>query len=288
MAKKKAKALRASKSKSAKKKVGKVKAVKRAAAKKKTARKVVKRAVKATKKVAKTAKRATRPKAVRSARPARRTLPAAPPIATPVGAAPVVDVESAPPAPSVMGPAPAGTGGGEGSAGEGGEAHGSAPALDAELVTAGPEAGDMAPDFALPDETGRIHRLSDYRGKRVVLYFYPKDDTPGCTTEACGFRNRLGEFSDRDAVVLGVSPDPPASHQRFAQKYGLTFPLLADEDHRVAQQYGVWVEKVRYGARSMGIARTTFIIDRDGRIAHVFRNVRPEGHEQQVLDRLAT
>ncbi len=287
MAKKKAKALGASKSRTARKKVSKNKAPKRATAKKKVARKVTKRATKVTGKVAKAAKKTkARQKPATKPRAPRRTLPAAPPPLTPaVAATPVVDVEAVPPATTT--PA-AGESRPESSAGEGAETHAGAPALEAELVRAGPEAGDMAPDFALPDETGRIHRLADYRGKRVVLYFYPKDDTPGCTTEACGFRNHLGEFTNRDAVVLGVSPDPPASHQRFAQKYGLTFPLLADVDHQVAQQYGVWVEKVRYGARSMGIARTTFIIDRDGRIAHVFRNVRPEGHEQQVLDRLAT
>jgi peroxiredoxin Q/BCP len=150
----------------------------------------------------------------------------------------------------------------------------------------GPAVGALAPDFTLPDHAGTTHTLSQYRGKPVVLYFYPKDDTPGCTVEACSFRDALGSFADRDAVVLGVSPDSAASHQRFVQKYTLTFPLLADEGHRVAEQYGVWVEKSHGGTTSMGIARTTFIIDADGYVAHVFRNVRPEGHEQEVLSKL--
>jgi peroxiredoxin Q/BCP len=140
----------------------------------------------------------------------------------------------------------------------------------------------------LPDQTGQTHRLSGYRGQKLVLYFYPKDDTPGCTTEACGFRDRLGSFTDRSAVVLGVSPDSAESHRRFVDKYGLTFPLLADTGHAVAQRYGVWVAKSRPGTTSMGIARTTFLIGTDGRIAHIFRNVRPDGHEQEVLDRLAS
>ena len=121
-----------------------------------------------------------------------------------------------------------------------------------------------------------------------MLYFYPKDDTPGCTTEACGFRNALASFTDRNAVVLGVSPDSVGSHQRFAEKFGLTFPLLSDESHAVAEKYGVWVEKSMYGRTYWGVARTTFIIDVDGRIAHIIRNVRPEGHEQEVLNLLGT
>jgi peroxiredoxin Q/BCP len=120
-----------------------------------------------------------------------------------------------------------------------------------------------------------------------VLYFYPKDDTPGCTLEACGFRDRLGQFTDHNAVVLGVSADPIESHQRFAQKYSLTFPILSDADHKVAERYGVWVEKTFGGEMSMGIARTTFIIDAGGRIEHIFRDVHAEGHEQEVLEHLA-
>jgi peroxiredoxin Q/BCP len=146
--------------------------------------------------------------------------------------------------------------------------------------------GDPAAEFTLPDDTGHPHTLSQYRGKTVVLYFYPKDDTPGCTAEACGFRDRLGDFAERNAVVLGVSPDSPHSHERFAQKYGLTFPLLADEGHKVAARYGVWVQKSRYGRTYMGVARSTFVIDANGRIAHVFHNVHPDGHEREVLTKL--
>ncbi len=164
------------------------------------------------------------------------------------------------------------------------------PAILAEPVTGyaetrvAPDVGDIAPDFDLPDQDNQIHTLSQYRGRKVVLYFYPKDDTPGCTTEACGFRDARSAIAERGAVVLGISPDPPSSHGRFAQKFGLNFPLLADEDHAVAEAYGVWVEKKMYGNVQMGVARTTFIIDTDGRIAHVFKKVRPEGHDQEVLD----
>jgi peroxiredoxin Q/BCP len=143
--------------------------------------------------------------------------------------------------------------------------------------------GQRAPDFNLADDQGGMHTLSGYRGRTVVLYFYPKDDTPGCTTEACGFRDTLGQFSDRGAVVLGVSPDDVSSHQKFIAKYGLTFPLLADEDHSVAERYGVWVEKSMYGKTYWGIARTTFVIAPDGTIRKIFRGVRPEGHEAEVL-----
>lgn len=169
------------------------------------------------------------------------------------------------------------------------------PPIEAELVDVpaaaaprpAPDVGDLAPEFELPDETGQLHTLAQYRGRKVVLYFYPKDDTPGCTTEACGFRDTLGEFDDRNAVVLGVSADAMESHRRFAYKFGLTFPLLADEDHAAAERYGVWVEKSEYGRTYMGVARTTFVIDPDGRIAHVFRDVRPEQHAQEVLRHLA-
>jgi peroxiredoxin Q/BCP len=147
-----------------------------------------------------------------------------------------------------------------------------------------PDVGRSAPDFELLDEQGRIHSLAAYRGRRVVLYFYPKDDTPGCTREACGFRDTLGEFDTRNAVVLGISPDSSASHAGFARKYGLTFALLADEGHAVAERYGVWGEQsVPGGGQRPGILRTTFVIDEAGRIAQVFRQVKPEGHEQEVL-----
>ncbi|MGD8452239.1 MAG: thioredoxin-dependent thiol peroxidase [Phycisphaerae bacterium] len=143
--------------------------------------------------------------------------------------------------------------------------------------------GQPAPDFELPDEQGRQRALRDYRGRKVVLYFYPRDNTPGCTREACGFRDALSGFDDRHAAVLGISPDSPASHERFAHKYSLTFPLLADENHAVAARYGAWGMKSRPGGKSEGLLRTTFIIDEAGRIAEIFRNVRPEGHEQEVL-----
>jgi peroxiredoxin Q/BCP len=146
------------------------------------------------------------------------------------------------------------------------------------------DAGDPAPAFALRDETGRMHSLSAYRGQTVVLYFYPRDSTPGCTREACGFRDSLGQFTDREAVVLGVSPDSAASHASFVKKYSLTFPLLTDANHAVAERYGAWGEKPGPGGPRLGILRTTFVIDEAGRIAQVFRNVRADGHEQQVLD----
>lgn len=145
--------------------------------------------------------------------------------------------------------------------------------------------GMPAPDFALSDETGEMHTLASYRGRRVVLYFYPKDDTPGCTREACGFRDTLDHFEQRNTVVLGVSPDAPESHAAFAKKHNLTFPLLADESHAVAERYGAWGEKrSRGGQVRLGILRTSFVIDEAGRIAHVFHQVNPVGHEQEILD----
>lgn len=154
--------------------------------------------------------------------------------------------------------------------------------------TAGPlQVGDAAPDFVLRDQEGNEHSLATYRGRKVVLYFYPKDDTPGCTREACGFRDTLGGFTTRNAVVLGVSPDSAASHARFAAKYGLTFPLLVDADHEVARRYGAWGEKTMPdGRRTTGILRTTYVIDEAGRIAEVFRGVTPDGHADEVLERL--
>ncbi len=145
------------------------------------------------------------------------------------------------------------------------------------------EQGDKAPDFELPDQDGRPVRLSDFRGQRVVLYFYPKADTPGCTTQACGVRDRSAEYLDAGAVVLGVSPDPVAKVKKFYDKFSLGFTLLADEDHAVAESYGVWVEKSMYGRTYWGMQRTTFIIDSDGEIAEVLRNVKPAKHDAQVL-----
>jgi peroxiredoxin Q/BCP len=143
--------------------------------------------------------------------------------------------------------------------------------------------GATAPEFSLPADDGTTVTLAGLRGKSVVLYFYPKDDTSGCTTEACEFRDSWKDVQQSGAVVLGVSPDPVTSHQKFKQKYQLPFPLLADTDHRVADAYGAWGEKSTYGRKSRGILRTTFLIDPEGRIARVFEKVRPEGHAAEVL-----
>ncbi len=144
-------------------------------------------------------------------------------------------------------------------------------------------AGQPAPDFVLPDENGVMRRLSDYRGRYVVLYFYPKDDTPGCTTEACEFRNAYADYERAGVVILGISPDSPRSHTRFKQKHQLPFPLLADEDHAVCQQYGVWGRKKFMGREYAGVLRTTFLIDPQGQIIKVFENVKPAGHAKEVL-----
>ncbi|MBW3593228.1 MAG: thioredoxin-dependent thiol peroxidase [Actinobacteria bacterium] len=149
------------------------------------------------------------------------------------------------------------------------------------------EEGREAPDFELASETGERVRLSDLRGRPVVVYFYPKNDTPGCTAEACGFRDVYAEFEERGAVVLGVSPDTEASHVRFKEKYGLPFTLLADPDKEAAEAYGVWRERKLYGKSSLGIKRSTFVIDRDGRVARAMYGVKPDGHPQQVLAALA-
>ncbi|HEY6397811.1 MAG TPA: thioredoxin-dependent thiol peroxidase, partial [Solirubrobacteraceae bacterium] len=133
--------------------------------------------------------------------------------------------------------------------------------------------GDQAPDFTLPDQHGTPVKLSDHRGRTVVLYFYPKADTPGCTTQACGVRDQRSAYEAADAVVFGVSPDPAKRVAAFDRKYGLGFPLLADEDHAVADAYGVWVEKSMYGRKYWGVQRVTFIIDGDGRIAKAFPKV---------------
>jgi thioredoxin-dependent peroxiredoxin len=146
--------------------------------------------------------------------------------------------------------------------------------------------GDTAPDFTLKDQHGSDVSLSDVRGKTVVLYFYPKADTPGCTTQACGVRDHRSDYEQAGAVVLGVSPDPVKNLQSFNDKYGLGFPLLADEDHAVAEAYGVWVEKSMYGRRYMGNERTTFVISPDGTIKDVFRSVKPGEHDDLVLGAL--
>ncbi|MFN4070351.1 MAG: thioredoxin-dependent thiol peroxidase [Thermus caldifontis] len=148
------------------------------------------------------------------------------------------------------------------------------------------ELGTLAPDIALPDQEGRIHRLSDYRGRWVVLYFYPKDDTPGCTKEACGFRDRMGDLQELGAVVLGVSADDVESHKRFAEKYGLNFPLLADPERQAILAYGAWGKKNLYGKEYEGVLRQTFLIDPEGRIAKVWKKVSPEGHAEEVAEAL--
>jgi peroxiredoxin Q/BCP len=145
------------------------------------------------------------------------------------------------------------------------------------------EEGNRAPDFELAADSGGRVRLSDLRGRTVVLYFYPKDDTPGCTKQACGLRDVYGEIQERGATVLGVSPDSEASHVRFREKYGLPFPLLADPDHEVAELYGVLVEKNAYGKKSMGIKRSTFVIDGEGKVAKAMLGVSPDGHADKVL-----
>jgi peroxiredoxin Q/BCP len=146
-----------------------------------------------------------------------------------------------------------------------------------------PQPGDKAPEFALPDENGNIHRLGDQRGRWTILYFYPTDDTPGCTTEACAFRDVNDTIQERGADVWGVSPQGAASKRAFREKFGLPFWLLADEDHAVADAYGSWVEKNNYGRTYWGTARRTFLIDPEGRIARVWPKVKPEGHAVEVL-----
>ena len=143
--------------------------------------------------------------------------------------------------------------------------------------------GDKAPDFELQDDTGAPVHLSSLKGKTVVLYFYPKADTPGCTTESCEFRDSISAFKQKDAVVIGISPDKPTAQAKFKAKFDLSFPLLADEEHTVAEAYGVWQEKSMYGKKYMGIARTTFVIGADGKLAKIFEKVKPEGHAAQVL-----
>jgi thioredoxin-dependent peroxiredoxin len=154
--------------------------------------------------------------------------------------------------------------------------------------TAAVQEGKPAPDFELASDAGASIKLSDLRGKPVVLYFYPKDDTPGCTTQACGIRDAWGEFERAGATVLGVSPDSEKSHVKFKEKFDLPFTLLADTDHAVAESYGVWGLKKYMGREYMGVDRTTFVIDADGNVAKVFRNVKPATHADDVLAALGS
>ena len=151
-----------------------------------------------------------------------------------------------------------------------------------------PELGDQAPDFTLPDQDGDPVQLSDFRGRPVVLYFYPKADTPGCTTQACGIRDHRADYEAAGATVLGISPDTVGAQRKFADKHGLDFTLLADPDHEVADLYGVWGEKSMYGKTYMGVKRATFVIDADGKVAKVFPKVSPKTHDEQVLKILAS
>ena len=146
--------------------------------------------------------------------------------------------------------------------------------------------GDLAPDFEALTDSGETVKLSDYRGQRVVVYFYPKDDTSGCTTQACGFRDRYLEIEERDAIVLGISPDGQASHRKFKTKYDLPFALLVDQDHAIAELYGVWGEKSMYGKKYMGILRSHFVIDADGKIVDLRIKVRPADSARLALEAL--
>ena len=148
------------------------------------------------------------------------------------------------------------------------------------------QVGDKAPDFTLPDETGQDRSLGEFKGRHVLLYFYPKDDTPGCTTEACNFRDDYSQYQDADVVILGVSPDSSTSHMKFKEKYQLPFPLLADEDHKVCDLYRVWGPKKSFGKEYDGVHRTTYLIDPEGIIQTVFQKVSPAQHSSEVLELL--
>lgn len=146
------------------------------------------------------------------------------------------------------------------------------------------EINKPAPEFELSDQNGELHKLSDYRGKRLVLYFYPKDDTPGCTAEACSFRDNYSVFKQNDIVILGVSADSAESHAKFQEKYQLPFPLLSDPDHKVSEMYGVWGLKKFMGREYYGINRTTFLIDEEGNLVKIYDKVKPEEHAQEIME----
>ena len=148
--------------------------------------------------------------------------------------------------------------------------------------------GEQAPDFELPDQDGNPVRLADFRGRQVVLYFYPKADTPGCTVQACGVRDHRGDYEAADAVVLGISPDPVKAVKKFHDKQVLNFTLLADADHAVCEAYGVWVEKSMYGRKYMGAQRSTFVIDPEGVVVHAIEKASPKTHDEEVLAALAS
>lgn len=149
------------------------------------------------------------------------------------------------------------------------------------------EVGTKAPDFTLPDQNGNMHSLSEYRGKKVILYFYPKDNTPGCTKQACGFAERYPKFTDKGAVVLGISKDSVASHKKFEEKYGLPFTILSDTELVAIQAYDVWQEKKNYGKTYMGVVRTTYLIDEEGKIAKAFDKVKAADNPEQMLGELS-
>lgn len=152
-----------------------------------------------------------------------------------------------------------------------------------------PKEGDKAPDFNVPASSGTNVTLKDFKGKQnVVLYFYPKDDTPGCTVQACGFRDLSKDFAKKGAVILGVSPDSVDSHGKFIKKFSLPFTLLSDTQKKICEDYGVWVEKSMYGRKYMGVERTTFVINKEGTIAKVYEKVKPQGHNEEVLEFLKT
>jgi len=148
------------------------------------------------------------------------------------------------------------------------------------------EKGIKAPNFELEDSEGTVHKLSDYQGETIVVYFYPKDDTPGCTKEACSFRDSYKDFKDAGVTIIGISPDKVESHKKFKDKYALPFTLLADSDHEVCESYGVWGLKKSFGREYEGVYRTTFIIDPEGQVQRVFENVKPSDHSQEVLSEL--